>query len=203
MATKPISSAPASGYGAKRARGVVHYAWDLPGVEDAPVVAPEDAIVTGIRYNGTGGSVKLPPPWDGYGPGIVLLRGASGVWHLLAHVAPSVMVGQTVREGQDVATLTRNVGASGPHVHWEVRTGRAIDSPQTRAKNTVSPQAWLDGRVRGGAVTAPSSGTADDAASAVWSKVKRNVRDAVVRERVGQLAVLLVLLLALRERRRP
>jgi murein DD-endopeptidase MepM/ murein hydrolase activator NlpD len=133
----------ASHYAVLRANGAMHWGDDMPGLPGMNVYAPEDGIVTAVVY-GKGTSVALPPPWNGYGPGVVEIRGASGVWHVLAHVHPGVLApGVAVHEGEVVGTLPMAVGAAGPHVHWEVRTGRAIDSPSTRGANTIDPQLWL------------------------------------------------------------
>lgn len=89
----------------------------------------------------------IADPWDGYGPGGVLIQGDSGAFHLLAHLATqTVAVGDHVAEGDIVGTLTtRGVGASDPHVHWEVRT-KALSTLGDRAAGTMDPGRWLAGQ---------------------------------------------------------
>lgn len=184
---KPAPSDHAEQYGSTRTGGVRHWGWDLPGAAGSAVVAPEDGVVVEAVSNGSARTIKLAPPWDGYGPGVVLLRGASGVWHLLAHVKPFVATGQKVREGDAVAAMTAGVGLAGPHVHWEVRVKQAHDSPSTRERNTQDPQAWLDGD------------------HPIWDQVKDTVttvaRNAVNRKiQSGMLLVLLLLFMSQRKR---
>lgn len=143
MRAPTASGRVSSGYGVKRADGRMHWGDDMPGRAGEAVYAPEGGIVTAVEY-GHGTAIALPHPWNGYGPGVVQILGDTGVWHTLAHVRPGVLApGVRVEEGAAVGTLPAAVGASGPHVHWEVRTGHPIDDPTTRAANTVDPQEWL------------------------------------------------------------
>lgn len=175
-----------SAYGEVREHNVHHWGEDIVGPWGEPVKAPESGVVERVA-KGKGTAIKLTPPFDGYGPGVVLIHGDSGVWHLLAHVDPAsiaVKVGERVTEGATVAKLARAVGAAGPHVHWEVRVHQAIDSPSTREGNTVRPAEWLDG------------------GSDLWSRVKRAAIEGaheVKRRKVAQVGsgVLLLVLLAL------
>jgi hypothetical protein len=61
------------------------------------------------------------------------------------------MVGQPATGGEGLGRAT-------PHVHWEVRI-QPIDSPQTRASNTVDPIQWLAGV---DVMSAKSSSTSGD-----------------------------------------
>ena len=139
-----------NGYNVQRANGVMHWALDIANPVGAAVVAPEDATVT-HRWDD-----DVTPPFAGYGPGGVLVRGASGLFHLLAHMTPAVAIGQDVRIGDVVGHTAALAVAS--HCHWEVRV-KPIDSPVRgssypyRGDNTVNPIAWL-----GGASSASTSG---------------------------------------------
>jgi len=133
-----------SGYGATRPGGN-HWGVDLPGRAGQVVRTPESGIVVAIE-RGAGTSIALRPPFDGYGPGAVLIHGDSGVWHLLAHVKllpVGLMVGSQVEAGAVVGVMPRAVGKAGPHTHWEVRVHKPIDSPRDRHANTIDPKAWL------------------------------------------------------------
>jgi murein DD-endopeptidase MepM/ murein hydrolase activator NlpD len=112
-----------------------HWALDLQDGAGKPVRAPEAGTVTATWTD------DKTPPWAGYGPGGVEIAGVSGVYHVLAHQDPGsllVGVGDQVAEGEQLGTVS-TLG----HVHWEVRKV-AIDSPDTRAGDTVPPIEWLD-----------------------------------------------------------
>jgi murein DD-endopeptidase MepM/ murein hydrolase activator NlpD len=139
------------GTGTRRRLGHVHAGVDVgtgsaPGT---PVRAPEAAIVEEVGM--------LPAPrgtgWSGYAP-CVLLRGASGRWHLLAHLSgdvdgnptdrPAVAVGARLRLGDVVGYVGRE-----RHTHWEVRTrpharGEPTDPRRTIAI-TINPARWIAG----------------------------------------------------------
>lgn len=60
-----------------------HYGVDLAGQEGDQVRAPEDGELIAVMANLPGKDVR---PWTGYGPGLVVIKGASGRYHLLAHL---------------------------------------------------------------------------------------------------------------------
>jgi murein DD-endopeptidase MepM/ murein hydrolase activator NlpD len=128
----------ASGYGSRVVAGKTqeHYGFDLAGHEGDHVIAPEAGTVVAVWTD------DVTPPWVGYGPGGVELLGKSGAYHVLAHVTPLAVVGHSIAEGDTLGTMVAHVGAAGPHVHWEVRK-EPVDSPQTRAGNTMPPDQWL------------------------------------------------------------
>ena len=137
-----------------------HWAWDVAGKGGATVVTPESGVVVDVfsspdpqrkdntTMKGQTALTKetypsIADPWNGYGPGGVLLRGVSGVWHLLAHLATTkVTVGDRVSGGDALGTLPQHVGASGPHTHWEVRT-KALSTLGERAQSSLNPGDWL------------------------------------------------------------
>jgi len=137
------------GYGSFRPKqgphGTWHWGVDLPNPPTNDVVAPEKATIVELWRNNTS------PNFAGYGPGGVLLRGQSGLFHLLGHLDPgasSWSKGLTFqpgeRVGQTAPTGSAGVGAATPHVHWEVRI-EPIDSPSTREGNTLDPLDWARG----------------------------------------------------------
>jgi murein DD-endopeptidase MepM/ murein hydrolase activator NlpD len=104
---------------------------DLFAGSDRRVVAPESGVVVAVA-NGSS------PPWSGFGPGVVVIRGGSGVFHLLSHLEFSsirVGIGLPVSEG----TLIGQYDARIAHTHYEVR--RELTGPS--AENTVDPSVWL------------------------------------------------------------
>lgn len=124
------------GWGYRRTPSHVHAGVDLGARPGTPVMAPEAGVVSEVI-------TRDVPPWRGYAP-CVLLAGASGVWHLLAHLGPTIAVLQG-----DAVALGDALGAVGAlrHVHWEVRTrDRARYGRGERPSDiTIDPRAWLAG----------------------------------------------------------
>jgi len=95
------------------------------------VVAPERGTVAVVTDGRS-------PPWVGYGPGLVLLAGASGFYHMLAHLESGsvrVRVGQQLAEGAPIGRFDAEYG----HCHYEVR--RKPIGPSS--SNTIDPALWL------------------------------------------------------------
>ena len=84
------------------------------------------------------------PPFVGYGPYLVIIRGDSGVFHLLAHLDPSgagaAPMGSRVTEGQVIGRTS-----SANHTHWEVRRSPVPPSGKTNLDNNLDPIAWMNG----------------------------------------------------------
>lgn len=159
-------------------RNPPHYGVDLAGKPGDAVRAPErmSVVATAIAPDpGIDDNTNFEPclglagglvckardrkwaPWTGYGPGVVVGKGASGRYHLLAHLgAVSVRAGQLVDEGEAVGSLASHVGGSASHVHWEVRDVAVDDGPKSRDRHTVNPVEWV--ATHGSAAIAPSSG---------------------------------------------
>lgn len=151
----PLPSTNAAGnlYGAFRKsqgpNGTWHWGVDLRRDPDDDVVSPERAVVEAVWND------NATAPFVGYGPGGVLLRGSSGIYHLLGHLDPGAWSassrptkGQVFEKGQFIGhtapTGSPGVFQAAPHVHWEVRV-KPIDSPATRQNNTLDPLKWLGG----------------------------------------------------------
>jgi murein DD-endopeptidase MepM/ murein hydrolase activator NlpD len=99
------------------------------------IYAPENGVVVAV-------SDGASPPFSGYGPGVVLMKGASGFYHLFAHLAQiGVDKGAQLVEG---ALIGRYSAAYG-HCHYEVRKQPTGPSET----NTVDPEKWL-ATARGG-----------------------------------------------------
>jgi hypothetical protein len=97
----------------------------LPAAPGTVVRAPELGrvlLVADASYGSERPRWSRPSGWSGYGPRIVVLRGASGAFHVLAHVARDTPAG--IAPGVDVAegALLGTVSARARHLHWEVRT---------------------------------------------------------------------------------
>lgn len=130
-------TSPSDGSCGVHAYPCFHPGVDLAGAAGTKVYAPEDGVVVAV---GNGAS----KPWTGYGPWIVVIKGASGVYHLLAHLSPAqaalALVGARVSSGQLVG-----VTSSANHVHWEIR----LVATSSAWANKVDPFVWLE-RTRNG-----------------------------------------------------
>ncbi len=113
----------------------VHYGIDLFATSPE-VVAPETGVVIAVSNGSTA-------PFAGYNPGVVLIQGVSGYFHLLGHLdfkTITVVPGMSVLEGQKLGTFNREMG----HTHWEVR--RQMTGPSET--NTVNPLLWFKSQER-------------------------------------------------------
>jgi murein DD-endopeptidase MepM/ murein hydrolase activator NlpD len=103
------------------------------------IYAPESGIVVAVSDGNS-------PPFSGYGPGVVLMRGASGYYHLMAHLSQiNVTKGSTIAEG----TLVGRYSSSYGHCHYEVRKQPTGPSET----NTIDPEKWLAAQSGGGVGT--------------------------------------------------
>ena len=140
-----------------------HWGHDIAGHVGDAIRAPEAMRILDVQSSSTR-DTRMPAPWDGYGPGIVLARGVSGSYHLLAHLSGTAVVkGQTVDEGAYVGAMGDPGG--GAHVHWEVRTV-PVDKPETRGSTTDDPTEWLHAN-GGGAPSDPPPRSSSSTAIAV------------------------------------
>ena len=92
-----------------------HKALDIP-VRYATVYAPAD------------GYVVMASRQSGYG-NFIMLKHSNNLYTCYGHLSDyKVKVGQTVSRGQAIATSGNTGVSSGPHLHWEVRTGSSSAS---------------------------------------------------------------------------
>ena len=140
--TGPFSTHRTGCYGCKRMSSAdggcgvhgypcTHWGMDLFAGSDRRVVAPESGVVVAVA-NGSS------PPWSGFEPGVVVIRGASGVFHLLSHLEFSLIrvgIGLPVSEGTPIGQYDGRIA----HTHYEVR--RKLTGPS--AENTIDPAVWL------------------------------------------------------------
>jgi murein DD-endopeptidase MepM/ murein hydrolase activator NlpD len=113
----------------------VHFGVDLFALS-SQVFAPENGVVIDVADGQSA-------PFVGFGPGVILMKGASGFFHLLAHLNFGTIVvrpGQQISEGQFIALFDPGIG----HTHWEVRIQRLGSTPP----NAIDPiNAWLRGQL--------------------------------------------------------
>lgn len=119
----------------------LHAGVDLGGAPGAVVVAPEPGVVVeSAAVDAAPGSRRR---WSGYGPGVVLMAGESGRYHLLSHLAaePLPAPGATLAAGQPIGIVSAL-----RHIHWEVRTRpRRTRQNETTVELSLDPVAWLAG----------------------------------------------------------
>lgn len=115
--------------------------WAAP--TGTPVVAAWGGTVIGVR---TGGKSRGTTWGSAYGNQIVVDqdpvpgRQGGGLWAVYAHLSRvSVDVGDKLRPGQEIGAVGNTGNATGPHLHYEVQTGR------TWARGAyTNPQPWID-----------------------------------------------------------
>lgn len=115
-----------------------HPGTDVNGRAGTQVVAPESGVIVAS-------SSGANPPFQGYGPWLVVIKGdASGKYHLLAHLATATAamapIGRRVTAGDVVGTVS-----SANHVHWELRKKLVPDFArgESNLTNNSDPVGWL------------------------------------------------------------
>jgi hypothetical protein len=90
-----------------------------------PVLAPADGVVAAVegrRRDNPVHSVDTDQPWGNW----VMIAHESGLVSLLAHLqagSPSVLPGQTVYRGQEIARLGNSGRSPEPHLHLQLNDG--------------------------------------------------------------------------------
>jgi len=114
-----------------------HPGLDVNGPNGKRVNAPENGVVTFVASGQSS-------PVGGYGPWVVIIRGDSGVFHLVAHLdwrnASMAPIGRRVRAGDQIGTVS-----TANHVHWEVRRKQFPNfaAGDSNAANNIDPIPWL------------------------------------------------------------
>jgi murein DD-endopeptidase MepM/ murein hydrolase activator NlpD len=141
-----VRSSPAQGSCGTKPYPCKHPGLDVVGRAGTTVIAPEDGMVA-FAADGT------VAPFVGYGPWVVMVRGASGKHHLLAHLdldsRQMAPIGLRVAAGTPIGKTS-----SANHTHWEVRTKMVPDFAhgEDNFTNNVDPAAWISG---GGSLVMP------------------------------------------------
>lgn len=145
-------------FGDVLSNGVTHKGLDMRAPDaSGAVVSPEKGVVVAVWTN------DLTAPFVGYGPGGMVIRGDSGVFHLLAHLDPVQIIeagvknGQRFDEGEQVGLISKGGPKGdgtptkfwqGPHLHWEVRQPSSSTGPFGQ-NGAINPLSWLAGKVEG------------------------------------------------------
>lgn len=83
---------------------------------------------------------SLFSPWSLFYGNMILIRHADGVHTLYAHLSVvDVRLGQQVKAGQKIGEVGQTGGATGSHLHFEVRRGEDV----TDYFSTENPERWL------------------------------------------------------------
>jgi len=126
----------------------LHAGVDLVVPVGTAVLAPEAGVVKVVveAARPTEPRRSSPPGWSGYGPRAVVIQGADGVYHLLAHMGTvDVRVGQAVSEGASIGTVGVT---STPHLHWETRSRLQPIGRAAVVEICADPGSWLNGEWR-------------------------------------------------------
>lgn len=79
-------------------------------------------------------------PWNNFYGNVIILQHANEVYTLYAHLSSiSVVIGQRVQTGDAIGQVGSTGGATGPHLHFEVRMG----GDYTDYFSTQNPELWL------------------------------------------------------------
>ena len=85
------------------------------------------------------GAVKFSP-WNNFYGNVVIIRHPGDLFTLYAHLSNILVVpGQTLHAGDLIGNVGMSGGATGPHLHFEVRKG----SDFTDYFSTQNPELWL------------------------------------------------------------
>ncbi|WP_030543508.1 transglycosylase family protein [Streptomyces albus] len=98
------------------------------------------SVATGTSVKSIGSGTVVSAGWAGSYGNEVVVRHADGRFSQYAHLSSlSVSAGQTVQGGQQLGLSGSTGNSTGPHLHFEVRTGQAYGSD-------VDPLAYLRGK---------------------------------------------------------
>lgn len=115
---RPVSGTVTSRFGGRW--GKSHKGLDIGAAKGTTIVAAASGTVTVSQYGYSGG----------YGNYIILSHG-NGVQTLYAHCTSLLVgVGQTVSQGQAIATVGNTGNSFGNHLHLEIRVNGVAQNPQ-------------------------------------------------------------------------
>lgn len=113
-----------------------HHGVEFQNAFGTPVHAAGDGVVV---FADADKSVKFAP-WTNFYGNLVVIEHKDAVYTLYAHLSVvSVQVGQRVRAGELIGQVGMTGGATGSHLHFEVRIG----GDYTEYFSTQNPELWL------------------------------------------------------------
>lgn len=123
-----------------------HHGVEFQNAFGAPVHAAADGIVA---YADTDEAVKFSP-WTNFYGNVIVIRHAEEMFTLYAHLSKIlVRVGDEVKAGDVIGNVGQSGGATGPHLHFEVRKG----GDYTAYFSTENPELWLVPQEGSGAIS--------------------------------------------------
>lgn len=106
--------------------GCMHKGIDIPGDWGTPIQAAHDAVVVETGYNDALGNY-------------VKMRGDDGYFTNYFHLSEILVAeGQHVAEGERIALMGSTGDSTGPHLHFEVRTGGSMEEAHDPLTYTFS-----------------------------------------------------------------
>ena len=115
---RPVSGIVTSRFGARWGR--THKGVDIGAAKGTPIMAAASGTVTTAQY-GYGG---------GYGNYVIISHG-NGIQTLYGHCTTlNVSAGQSVSQGQQIATVGSTGASTGNHLHLEIRINGVAQNPQ-------------------------------------------------------------------------
>jgi murein DD-endopeptidase MepM/ murein hydrolase activator NlpD len=113
-----------------------HHGVEFQNAFGTPVHAAGDGEVV---FADSDKAVKLSP-WNNFYGNVVVIRHAGELFTMYAHLSNIlVKAGNQVRAGDVIGNIGMTGGATGPHLHFEVRMG----SDYTAYFSTQNPELWL------------------------------------------------------------
>lgn len=112
---RPVSGRVTSPYGSRR--GGFHPGVDLGGAKGTPIMAAADGVVSKV----INGCVEGKRSCGGRYGNHIVIEHPNGTNTTYAHLSKtSVMIGQTVSQGEVIGALGNTGQSTGPHLHFEV-----------------------------------------------------------------------------------
>lgn len=142
-----------SAYGQRSLRGStsMHKGLDLRAAVGTPVFAAADGVVHTSK-SGT----------SGYGVYVVLTHNNGEFYTIYGHLSSrAVSEGATVKAGQQIGLSGNTGNSTGPHLHFEIRTGNY------NSRNTIDPQPLLGESIGTPVSTGPVSSVGTESSSAI------------------------------------
>lgn len=113
-----------------------HHGVEFQNEFGTPVHAAGDGTVVFADADQT---VKFSP-WTNFYGNVVIVQHADDLYTLYAHLsAIKVQVGDEVKAGSEIGQVGQTGGATGPHLHFEVRRG----GDYTDHFSTENPELWM------------------------------------------------------------
>jgi hypothetical protein len=123
-----------------------HHGVEFQNDFGTPVHAAGDGVVVFADVDKT---VKFSP-WTNFYGNVIVIRHSGEVYTLYAHLsAMLVQAGAEVKAGDVIGQVGQSGGATGAHLHFEVRTG----SEYTDHFSTQNPELWIQPPAETGAIS--------------------------------------------------